>query len=159
MRRKIFQNSHFGSVWLTTGSVPIWTYFAMSIISKASLAIHLAWFSHASGIPDTAIYLSPTVSTYLRMRFGWKESGHQWNHHWIQHTDHRIRVRWNKSIDRSERIRQKNTVYHESKETRFELKRLRKELVHKWASMKNRGYPLWSFRSFVQRLLLFTSSL
>lgn len=50
---------------LTSISEPIRTLFAISIMSNDSLAIHFAWFSHASGIPDTAMYLSPTVSTYM----------------------------------------------------------------------------------------------
>lgn len=55
----------FISKRLTIISVPIWTFFAMSIMSSASFAIHFAWFSHVSGKPDTAIYLSPTVSTCI----------------------------------------------------------------------------------------------
>lgn len=54
------------AVQLTSNSEPIWTLFAISIMSNDSLAIHFAWFSHASGMPDTAMYLSPTVSTYTR---------------------------------------------------------------------------------------------
>jgi hypothetical protein len=48
---------------LTTGSDPILTFFAISIMSNANRAIHFEWFSHESGRPETAIYLSPTVST------------------------------------------------------------------------------------------------
>lgn len=47
----------------TTGFGPILTFLHMSIISSASRAIHFAWLSQTSGKPDTAMYLSPTVST------------------------------------------------------------------------------------------------
>lgn len=39
--------------------------FERSIMSNANRAIHRACDSHGSGKPDTAIYLSPTVSTYM----------------------------------------------------------------------------------------------
>lgn len=49
---------------LTTGLDPILTFLAMSIISRATRAMHLAWSSQWSGSPETAMYLSPTVSTW-----------------------------------------------------------------------------------------------
>jgi hypothetical protein len=40
----------------------------IAIISNASLAIPRAWSLHASGSPLTAMYLSPTVSTCLKIK-------------------------------------------------------------------------------------------
>lgn len=45
---------------------PILTVLAASCMSKASLAMFLAWSSQISGNPDTVMYLSPTVSTYRK---------------------------------------------------------------------------------------------
>lgn len=50
---------------LTTGLEPILTFLAMSIMSRATRAMHLAWSSQWSGSPETAMYLSPTVSTWM----------------------------------------------------------------------------------------------
>lgn len=50
---------------LTTGFGPMFTFLHISIISSASRAIHFAWLSQTSGKPDTAMYLSPTVSTWV----------------------------------------------------------------------------------------------
>ena len=39
------------------------TFLLSSIMFSASLAMHLAWSAHGSGKPETAMYMSPTVST------------------------------------------------------------------------------------------------
>lgn len=48
---------------LTTSMSGTLTCWTKSIMSNASLAIHLACDEHFSGKPLTAMYLSPTVST------------------------------------------------------------------------------------------------
>lgn len=53
---------------LTTCSPSKWTLSLLSIISSANLAIFFACVAQGSGIPLTAMYLSPTVSTWNIIR-------------------------------------------------------------------------------------------
>lgn len=72
---------------LTTGLEPILTFLAMSIMSRATRAMHLAWSSQWSGSPETAMYLSPTVSTWMeekereRRAKMWKRWEFVWGEH------------------------------------------------------------------------------
>lgn len=49
---------------LTTGTPSTTTVWLRSIMSKASRAMQRTWSSQGSGSPLTAMYLSPTVSTW-----------------------------------------------------------------------------------------------